>query len=225
MDGEDELARRKRLAHVASHVLMHDRRAGSSGDTPFRSSVTAAPKRITQNYVSPPVAIADEDLQMSEMNRQRQKRLMKTTKLAVAAAAALMLALPSLAQDAQTKTDQASGDNAVTLELNKLEAAEKGCRAYVVVSNPSSTTYDAYKLDLVMFQSDGIIGRRFSLDLAPLKPAKRTVKLFELDNTSCDIIGSFLVNDVLECKAEAGPVTDCLARLKVSSLTKVGISK
>jgi hypothetical protein len=164
---------------------------------------------------------------MSEINRQRQKTLMKTTMLTVAAAATvLMLALPSLAQNAQPKTDQpAAGDNAVTLELNKLETSEKGCRAYVVVSNLSSTTYDAYKLDLVMFQSDGIIGRRFALDLAPLKPSKRTVKLFELDNTSCDKIGSFLVNEVLECKAEAGPVTDCLARLKVSSLNKVTISK
>ena len=160
---------------------------------------------------------------MPEMNRQRQKRLMKTGALCIAAAAALLLTLPSLAQD--TKPDQTQSDNSVTLELNKLEASEKGCRAYVVVSNPSSTTYDAYKLDLVMFQSDGIIGRRFALDLAPLRPSKRTVKLFELDNTSCDKIGSFLVNDVLECKAEAGPVTDCLARLKVSSLTKVTISK
>jgi hypothetical protein len=160
---------------------------------------------------------------MPEMNRQRQKRLMKTGTLCIAAAAALLLTLPSLAQD--TKPDQTQSDNSVTLELNKLEASEKGCRAYVVVSNPSSTTYDAYKLDLVMFQSDGIIGRRFALDLAPLRPSKRTVKLFELDNTSCDKIGSFLVNDVLECKTEAGPVTDCLARLKVSSLTKVTISK
>lgn len=148
---------------------------------------------------------------------------MKTTTLCAAAAAALLLTLPSLAQDA--KPAQSQGDNAVTLELNKLETSEKGCRAYIVVSNTSSTAYDAYKLDLVMFQADGIIGKRFALDLAPLKPSKRTVKLFELDNTSCDTIGSFLVNDVLECKAESGPVSDCLARLKVSSLTKVGISK
>jgi hypothetical protein len=150
-------------------------------------------------------------------------RLMRTTTLCLAAAAALLSTLPSLAED-PAKTDQTPGEG-ITLELNKLETAEKGCRAYVVVSNPSSTTYDAYKLDLVMFQTDGIIGRRFALDLAPLRPSKRTVKLFELDNTSCDTIGSFLVNDVLECKAQSGPVNDCLSRLKVSSLTKVGISK
>src|ERR1041384_6956736 len=169
---------------------------------------------------------ADKSLYMHGMTRLPQKRKMGPRALAiVAAATALIAAQTSLAEDATQKTDQPAGDNAVMLELNKLEASEKGCRAYVVVSNPSSTTYDAYKLDLVMFQSDGVIGRRFALDLAPLRPSKRTVKLFELDNTSCDNIGSFLVNDVLECRAASGPVTDCLAGLKVSSLTKVGISK
>ena len=151
---------------------------------------------------------------------------MGTKALSIAAAtAALLIAQRSSAENTRPKTDQATSDNTVTLELNKLEVSDKGCRAYVVVSNPSSTTYDAYKLDLVMFQNDGVIGRRFALDLAPLRPSKRTVKLFELDSTSCDNIGSFLVNDVLECRAKGGPVTDCLSRLKVSSLTKVGISK
>ena len=76
-----------------------------------------------------------------------------------------------------------------------------------------------------MFQPDGIIGRRFALDLAPLRPDKRTVKLFDLDGANCDGIGSFLVNDVMECRTAAGPANDCLARLKVKSLTKVEISK
>jgi len=154
--------------------------------------------------------------------------MMRATLSERVAAAALMIAGPTLAQGNPPKTDQPAqpaGDSAVSLELNKLEPSEKGCRAYIVVSNPSSTSYDAYKLDLVTFQTDGVIGRRFALDLAPLKPSKRTVKLFEIDNTSCDNIGSFLINDVLECRAASGPVTDCLSGLKVSSLTKVGISK
>ncbi len=172
------------------------------------------------------MARGDESLYMHGMKRLRQKRQMGTRALSiVAATSAMLVAQTSLAQDAQPKTDQPAGDTSVSLELNKLEPSDKGCRAYVVVSNTSSTTYDAYKLDLVMFQSDGVIGRRFALDLAPLRPSKRTVKLFELDNTSCDNIGSFLVNDVLECRAASGPVTDCLAGLKVSALTKVGITK
>ena len=144
-----------------------------------------------------------------------------------AAAAVLLTAATSYAQDeaapAQEAAPQAEDD--ISLELNKLEPSDKGCRAYVVVSNSGDTPYDAYKLDLVMFQTDGVIGRRFALDLAPLRPAKRTVKLFDLDDTDCDKIGSFLVNDVLECHAKSGPVENCLARLKVSTLGKVELSK
>ena len=129
------------------------------------------------------------------------------------------------AKDAPAQASEQTADGGISLELNKLEASDKGCRAYVVVTNPNDTTYDAYKLDLVMFQPDGIIGRRFAVDLAPLRPSKRTVKLFELDGTQCEGIGSFLINDVMECRASSGPVSDCLAQMKVKSLTKVDISK
>ena len=154
------------------------------------------------------------------MNRLRAESPMIKRTLLATAALLLLAAAPSLAQEAQ-----AQQDNTISLELNKLEPSDKGCRAYVVVSNPSATSYDAFKLDLVMFQADGIIGRRFAVDLAPVRSSKRTVKLFELDGTSCDGIGSFLVNDVMECRSDAGPVADCLARMKVNSLTKVEISK
>ena len=124
-----------------------------------------------------------------------------------------------------TATVQSASAEDITLELNKLEKSEKGCRAYIVVSNPTSSSYDAYKLDLVLFQTDGVIGRRLALDLAPVRADKRTVKLFDLEGTDCDGIGSFLVNDVLDCRTNAGPVNSCLAGLKVRSLTKVDISK
>lgn len=127
------------------------------------------------------------------------------------------------AEDAPAQPDGV-GDG-ITVEFNKLEKYDKGCRAYVVITNPTSTAYDAYKLDLVMFQTDGIIGRRFSLNLAPVRPTKSTLKTFDLDGANCEDIGKFLVNDVMECRAASGPVEDCLARLKVKSLTKVEVSK
>jgi len=139
--------------------------------------------------------------------------------------AALLLSTAALAEEPAPKDTQSEADGGIVVELNKLEASDKGCRVYVVVSNPSDASYDAYKLDVVMFQPDGIIGRRFSVDLAPLHPSKRTVKPFELDGTQCDGIGSFLINDVMECHASSGPVKDCLANMKVKSLTKVEISK
>jgi hypothetical protein len=160
------------------------------------------------------------------MNRFRFESPM-ITKKAVSAAAVLLVAVAAAqAEDAPSKEATApAGDASITLELNKLEPSDKGCRAYVVVSNPTTQTFDAFKLDLVMFQKDGVIGRRFALDLAPLRPSKRSVKLFELDGTKCDDIGSFLVNDVMECRSDGSTVNDCLTRMKVNSLTKVEISK
>jgi hypothetical protein len=114
---------------------------------------------------------------------------------------------------------------AVTLELNKLEPIDKGCRAYMVVTNKEDASYEAFKLDLVLFQSDGVIGRRFSLDLAPVRPLKKAVKLFEIDGMACDKIGQFLINDVIDCKTETGGAQNCLQRLSTSSLTNVQLSK
>ena len=130
---------------------------------------------------------------------------------------------PAAAGVAPATASAATGST--TLELNKLETYDKGCRAYMVVNNGSEATYQSFKLDLVLFQSDGVIGRRFALDLAPLKPQKKTVKLFDLEGIACDKIGSFLINDVLECKSEAGPAPDCLQHLKTSTLTNVQLSK
>lgn len=112
----------------------------------------------------------------------------------------------------------------VTIELNKLEPQKESCRAYVVVTNNSSTVYQVLKLDLVLFQPDGVIGRRFALDLGPLKAQKRSVKLFDLD-MPCDQVGSLLINDVLECNGETGSIPNCLADMTATSLAKAKLSK
>ena len=144
---------------------------------------------------------------------------------AVAAACVLVVVAHAQENPAATAPAQPESGDGITLELNKIEKSDKGCRAYVVVTNPTQTSYEAFKLDLVMFQTDGVVGRRFALDLAPVRPDKRSVKLFDLDGAQCDGIGSFLINDIMDCRTSSGPATDCLARLKVKSLTKVEISK
>jgi hypothetical protein len=113
----------------------------------------------------------------------------------------------------------------VSIELNKLEPQGKTCRAYIVIQNKGTTNYQELKLDIVLFKPDGVIGKRFAVDLAPLKADKRTVKLFDIEDTACEEVGSFLINDVMECKAETGPLTDCLKDLTVSSRTTVELTK
>lgn len=113
----------------------------------------------------------------------------------------------------------------IAVELNKLETQQSSCRAYLVIDNQSEKSYDVLKLDLVLFQTDGIIGRRFALDLAPIKSKKRSVKLFDLDGVKCEAIGSFLINDLMECKAGGADENGCLDRLALSTRTNVQLSK
>ncbi|MGE0024745.1 MAG: hypothetical protein AB7S70_14070 [Hyphomicrobium sp.] len=119
----------------------------------------------------------------------------------------------------------AAEPKALSVELNKLEPQGAGCRAYMVVQNDDDTAYKAFKLDLVLFQQDGVIGRRFAMDLAPLKAKKRHVKLFDLDNIACDKIGNLLINDIVECTSDSGPVENCLTGITVKSLTSVQLTK
>jgi hypothetical protein len=149
-------------------------------------------------------------------------RLLNRVLLPCAVVASMFFAASMAGAEPQTS---APAEASVNLELNKLEPVDKGCRAYVVVNNTGDTSYQSFKVDLVLFQTDGVIGKRFSIDLAPLHPKKKTVKLFDIDGMSCDKIGSLLINDVMECKSDTGASDSCLQNLTTSTLTKVQLSK
>lgn len=134
---------------------------------------------------------------------------------AILGLASLLVGGPALSADAP----------AVTVELNKLETQGKGCRAYLVIDNPSDAVFQSLKLDLVFFRTDGIIDRRLLIDLSPVRAAKKSVRIFDLDALACDAIGSVLVNEVAECRDAAGPVADCADRLKVSSRAGASLTK
>lgn len=134
--------------------------------------------------------------------------------------AGLVLAIgPAIAQA------PSENNTPISVELNKLETIDTGCRIYVVVNNETDSEFDTLKLDLVLFKTDGIVDQRFFVDLAPLRKQKRIVKLFELGKVKCDEIGSFLVNDVVECRSGTEAVENCLARLDVTSRASAKLSK
>jgi len=120
----------------------------------------------------------------------------------------------------------------ITLQLNKLApfAEGTGCVAYFVVSNPGAQVISDLDLDLVLFNTEGIIARRMSVQFGPLPAEKTEVRLFDLAGTPCNSIGHILLNDVLSCEvgtaAEAGdPRAACLARIAVSSLAKAKLTR
>jgi hypothetical protein len=125
----------------------------------------------------------------------------------------MLLLAAGLAQ-AQTPDPAPDQPAKVSVELNRLEARNEGCRVWMRVANPGAAV-DPLRLDLVIFGKDSVVNRRLALDLGPLPAEKTMVRIFDLAGTPCDGVGTILLNDVLACGPDAAPA--CLARLAVSS--------
>jgi hypothetical protein len=58
-----------------------------------------------------------------------------------------------------------------------------------------------------------------------LRPAKTSVKVFDISETACGAIGSILVNDVIHCRDATGDVAGCIDRVSTSSKLAVSLLK
>ena len=151
---------------------------------------------------------------------------MRVLKLAADATRATLVALIVLAGTVLVVGGSAkASSDTIGVELNKLNPEGNGCQAYFVFDNQSGSEYGELKVDLVVFNSEEVVERRFAMDIAPLEAKKRTVKLFELKEMSCDKIGSLLINGVLECKEGKHTRSDCVHRLVPSSRIDVKLTK
>ena len=112
-------------------------------------------------------------------------------------------------------------DGSIQVELNKLEPSNGDCRAYLVLENKSPSAFEALKIDVVIFGTDGVVERRLAVQTAPLPPGKTSLKVFDVGDLSCERIGRLLLNDVLDCADGAGTRGDCLALLSTSARTAV----
>jgi hypothetical protein len=117
-------------------------------------------------------------------------------------------------------TTQAA-ESSVSLELNKLETVEGGCRMHVVVTNHTAKAFDKYVLDLVIFDAEGVIAKRTAIDMSPVKPSKTSVYAFNVKELGCKRFGRVLLNDVTGCAAGSGADASCTAGVSLSS--KAGV--
>lgn len=119
---------------------------------------------------------------------------------------------------AQTKT-------AIAIELNKLEPIEGSCRAYFVVRPEGTTEYKEFKMELLVFDTGGVIQKWLAIDAAPLRAGKTSVKLFDVSGVTCDKIGAVLLNDVTACADATGELPACVERVNPSSKAKATFYK
>ena len=121
---------------------------------------------------------------------------------------ALPFLLPALAQAAE---------ESLRVELNAGETADNRCRLTFLIENKAKSPVESFKLDLAVFNTDGVVQHRMVTEMAPVRPVKTVVRTFSLDG-ECKQIGSILVNDVTAC-APGAPST-CLDGLELSSRLK-----
>jgi hypothetical protein len=126
--------------------------------------------------------------------------------------------LPAAAARAQENT-------ALGIELNKLESTEEGCRAVFVFYNNTEHELNRFRIDLILFDPQGIYDKQLLVDMAPLYPHKKTVASFLLAEKPCAEVGSILVNDLPWCEDGAGSELDCVGMLDVWSLADVPLQK
>jgi hypothetical protein len=147
--------------------------------------------------------------------RGRRARRLGAALLPIAACAWLSPAAPA----------QAAEEPALGIELNKLENTAEGCRSVFVFDNRTGHQLNRFRVDLILFDPDGVYSKQLLLDMAPLYPDKRTVTSFLLHEEPCDALGSLLVNDVPWCENGAGNTLDCVELLEVRSRTDVPLEK
>ena len=130
---------------------------------------------------------------------------------AVLAIVLFFVAAPLSAQDS----------GGLKLELNRLQPQPEACRTYLLFANELDANFSKLVLDLVFFDSDGIIARRSLVDAAPLPAAKTVVKIFDVADVDCANLGKVLLNAVQDCETDGAKIEDCLSVVSLSSRSDV----
>lgn len=154
--------------------------------------------------------------------------LLKTGRFLTAALALFYgVAGQALAQEtapapAQTSSNtQPSTENGLRLELNSLDASDKGCRLTFVATNNFAQPLDKVTFEMVLFNAEKRVERLALLDFKGLPGGKTKVRRFDLSNITCDHISRILINDATECSGEGILADACVKQLHTSSNVEV----
>jgi len=137
---------------------------------------------------------------------------------------ARLLLLPLLVSISASSL-QAAEDGVISIELNKTEDTEQGCRPLFLFDNRSGHQLNSFQVEVVLFDDKGVYAKQVLLDMAPLYKDKKVVASFLMPDLACDGIGSMLVNALPSCANSTGDALDCLAMLDVTSKSSIPLEK
>ena len=113
----------------------------------------------------------------------------------------------------------------LSVELNKFESFEGGCRSFFLFRNRGEATLSGFEMSLAILDKGGVIDRLLTIDAAPLPAGRTTLKLFEIGDIACETIGEVILHDIATCEAAGGEAVDCFAMIELESLTSAPLVK
>lgn len=72
-------------------------------------------------------------------------------------------------------------------------------------------------MSLAILDKQGVIDRLLTVDAAPLKAERTTLKLFEIPETQCEGIGEILLHEIAKCEPDRGGPLDCFTVIDLKS--------
>ncbi|WP_246710739.1 hypothetical protein [Mesorhizobium sp. RMAD-H1] len=127
----------------------------------------------------------------------------------------------SLGAAGQAPAQDTGAAPALNLELNALDASDKGCRLTFVAANGLNVQLDKVTFEMVLFNAEERVERLALLDFKTLPAGKTKVRRFDLANIKCDSISRILINDATECAGEGIAEGTCIRQLKTNSKSSV----
>ncbi len=109
----------------------------------------------------------------------------------------------------------------VVLELNRIQPLAEACRLYLLFRNKRPDAFERLTLDLVFFNREAIIDRRFTVEAGPLPAGKTSLKQLDVPDLSCQDLGSLLLNDISACSGAAGSDLGCIALVGLENRTDI----
>ena len=105
----------------------------------------------------------------------------------------------------------------LVVELNKFETIENGCRTFFLFRNQTNITFQGFEMSLAILDKQGVIDRLLTVEAAPLKAERTTLKLFEIPETQCEGIGEILLHEIAKCEPDRGGPLDCFTVIDLKS--------
>ncbi len=131
------------------------------------------------------------------------------------------LAVAALANSALAQSE----DTKLSIELNKLETFEGGCRSFFLFRNRTDLTLSSFEMSLAILDRHGVIDRLLTINAAPLPAVRTVLKIFEIPEITCDNIGEMILHDIAACATASNTAIECFDVIELSSRAAAALVK